>query len=45
MQLYHRWLKELENNEKQGEALHKVGSTAVIAGPGSGKTEGVRKVV
>jgi len=38
MRLYHKWLQELEKNERQAEALQKTGSTAVIAGPGSGKT-------
>lgn len=34
----HKWIKELENNDKQAEALYKSGNTVVIAGPGSGKT-------
>jgi DNA helicase-2/ATP-dependent DNA helicase PcrA len=34
----HKWIKELEKNEKQAEALYKPGSTVVIAGPGGGKT-------
>jgi len=34
----HKWIKELEKNDKQAEALYKLGSTVVIAGPGSGKT-------
>ena len=34
----HKWIKELEKNDKQAEALYKPGNTVVIAGPGSGKT-------
>ncbi|MGA7192155.1 MAG: ATP-dependent helicase [Anaerolineales bacterium] len=34
----HKWIKELEKNDKQAEALYKSGNTVVIAGPGSGKT-------
>lgn len=34
----HKWIKKLEKNDKQAQALYKPGNTVVIAGPGSGKT-------
>ena len=38
MNLYLRWIDELEENEKQKTAFQRTDSTVVIAGPGSGKT-------
>jgi DNA helicase II / ATP-dependent DNA helicase PcrA len=38
MSLYHEWLAEIKQDEKQLEAFQSKGNTVVIAGPGSGKT-------
>jgi DNA helicase II / ATP-dependent DNA helicase PcrA len=38
MSLYHKWLSEIQQNEKQLEAFYAKDNAVVIAGPGSGKT-------
>lgn len=38
MSLYHKWLTEIQQNEKQLEAFQAKDSAVIIAGPGSGKT-------